>query len=272
MNAICHPPGQQRPAAFPEKTMILRNISAALVLAAAPAALVADEESRPGDCLSCDSQPDPQQPRPQPNPQPRPQPNPSPQQPRPQPNPQQPRPQPNPQQPRPQQPRPQQPQARRAAPKKETSMLGVSLGGVMPVGTFGDAVEMGFGLGGFWDMPFTRQLYGVATVQYNAFGEKENAAGIVKTTATTIGGTYALNFYLEGARTGLYGLAGVGYYSCTAEVDSKLLGKSYSHSGGEFGFEVGGGYYFDKNLAVEAKYFGGGDAWTWAQLSVKLRF
>jgi len=243
--------------------MQFSNICAALVLAAAgSAALVADEESKPGDCISCEPQPDPQQPRPNSNPQqPRsnPQPNPNQQQPRPQAS-------PNTQQPRPQQ----NSQQRRPAPKKEQMKLGISIGGVAPVDTFADAVQTGFGLGGFLDMPLGGQLYGVATVQYNVFGEKE-IPGIVTTTATTVGGTFDLNLYFEGARTGLYGLAGVGYYNCTAEMDSKLLGK-YSHSESVLGFEVGGGYYLNKNFAVEAKYFAGGDAWAWAQISVNLRF
>jgi len=176
---------------------------------------------------------------------------------------------------------PQKPQAKpqqkpqpKPQPKKQKSAFGASASYVVPAGVFGDAASGGFGVGVFWDMPLSGNLYGVASAQYNLFGGKDVLG--VKSSAATPGATYDLNYYFGKGRSGLYGLAGVGYYNCTVKVESELFGplgsNSMSKSKGELGFEAGAGFYFTPNCGVEAKYFAGGDSWTWVQASFKLRF
>jgi len=156
--------------------------------------------------------------------------------------------------------------------QKEGYKFGGYLSFVMPNGDFADLIQSGFGLGGFFEVPFTANWAGVASLQYNAFGEK--SFGLVKTSATTLGLNVDAHYYFEGKPTGFYALAGLGYNSVktTATVEIPFLGKAEeSTSNSDVGFNIGAGYYFSRNLGAEARYSTCDDL-KWIQASLKYRF
>jgi hypothetical protein len=170
--------------------------------------------------------------------------------------------------------------AQKAAPKIVAPKPFFGLAGslVNPMGDLADLVGMGFSVGAFYEMPFGPNFAGRGTVEYAMFGDKEEGvAGLATVTSSWnhVGVIAdALYYFDERARSG-YLLGGVGFYSQTAKVETKssvaYLNDSWSESETNVGVDIGGGYWFSKNLGAEAKYTSAGDA-DWLQLTVRWRF
>jgi len=147
--------------------------------------------------------------------------------------------------------------------------FGVQLSGEVPTGDFnvepGFSVRAwsGYGVGIFWEAPFTDNLYHVVGVQENQFED-----------AWLYSLSYDMQYYLQPSwQMGLYGLAGVSYLKCEASTHTDgYWYNSGTYKGNNFGLNLGVGLYFTRYLGVEAKCVFGTDSWSYMQFSAKWRF
>jgi len=129
-----------------------------------------------------------------------------------------------------------------------------------------EADGAGPGLGIFWEVPFTDNLYHVVGLQFNFASD-----------VTTFGVNYDLHYYLAGDwQIGPYGLAGLGYLHCSREGhyynDVWPYWHDYENSVNTVGLNLGVGHYFTRHLGAEAKLVLAANSWTHVQFSAKLRF
>jgi hypothetical protein len=143
--------------------------------------------------------------------------------------------------------------------------FGAAVSLVNPMGTMADVVGPGFSVGAFYEMPFGSSYALRGTLEYAMFTAKE--IGDIKSSMSHIGAIADALWYFGEARKG-YGLAGLGYYSQTVTVEVGGSSRSTSDSG--IGYNIGGGYWFSKNLGAEVKYISATDAWL--QVSLRYRF
>jgi hypothetical protein len=125
---------------------------------------------------------------------------------------------------------------------------------------------MGFGVGAFWEMPFTDRLNGRTTIDYSSFSNKTGKQGnsIYKAVDfSQMGLMCDATFDLNDQR--FYLLGGLGWYS------SKWSGEKESFSASNVCVNLGGGWRFTENFDLEAKYVVGGD-WPRMQVSLLWRF
>jgi opacity protein-like surface antigen len=148
------------------------------------------------------------------------------------------------------------------------SGFGVSVSGVNPGGDGANLGSTGFGVGAFWQAPFTNNLSGRIGADYVIYGGKDYLGVAWK--MNQLGASYDLLFDLS---ENLYVLGGVGYYktefTATATVDSHSA--SVTDSENKVGFGLGAGLKFGQDFGLEAKYIAIGDC-PRAQLSLSWRF
>lgn len=134
--------------------------------------------------------------------------------------------------------------------------LGIGLNANLPSGTFGDVAGTGIGGTAQLELGLTDQITGVATVGYITYGKKD-LLGIGSYTYSCIPVAAGVKYHLA---NGFYGIADVGLYSFTADVEVSFGGftSTASESSSEFGIGVGAGYCMplgDKmGLDITAKY------------------
>jgi Outer membrane protein beta-barrel domain len=121
-----------------------------------------------------------------------------------------------------------------------TSRFAVSGGVAMPMGDFGDAVDMGFTVGGSWAKGLTDKVDFRLNADYARFGTKG-----VDGTWSQLGVMANGVLKFEG---GMYGLAGLGFVNQTLDIDG--LG---SESEGDLAWNVGAGFNVNKWF-IEARY------------------
>jgi len=149
--------------------------------------------------------------------------------------------------------------------------FGVQGSYVTPIGDFNvepgfsTYAEPSFGIGIFWEAPFTDNLYHVVGLQANNLDY-----------AAVWSLSYDMQYYLQPSwQIGLYGLAGLSYMKCEANMHSND-GYGYNYGGeysaNNFGLDLGVGLYFTRYVGVEAKCVLGTNSWSYMQFSAKLRF
>jgi len=125
--------------------------------------------------------------------------------------------------------------------------------------------EPGYGVGVFWEAPFTDNLYHVVGLQANSFDD-----------ASLYSLSYDMQYYLQPSwQMGLYGFAGLSYMKCEANMHLNDYSWNYGnspYSANNFGLDLGVGLYFTRYVGVEAKCVLGTDSWSYMQFSAKLRF
>jgi hypothetical protein len=125
----------------------------------------------------------------------------------------------------------------------------LNIGGnvALPMGNFGDVAGTGFGGSAQFEMQFTPQLLGTASIGYITWGGKDFG---------TFSYTYSAIPILVGAKYffmpsgGFYGHAQLGLYMFSADVESPAIvvggitvgGGNVSSSNSEFAFAFGPGY------------------------------
>lgn len=144
--------------------------------------------------------------------------------------------------------------------------LGVAGSLVMPTGDLSEIASGGFAVGAFFELPFTKNISGSGSLQYSIFGGGE--VGTVTYAIVELGVNADLQFY-PNENGPLYFLGGVGFHSFAMGLSDGSTTDA-ADLGSEFGFNVGGGYYFNRNFGVEARYVLCADPWL--QLSLKWRF
>ncbi len=114
-------------------------------------------------------------------------------------------------------------------------------GGVaLPMGDLGDVADMGFGIGGSYAMMISK-----LNVRFDVDWTRHGLSDI-DGSISQLGGT--VNAIFPFADKGVYGLAGLGFYNQTIDIDG--FG---SDSEGDLAWNVGLGFGKDR-WAIEAKY------------------
>ena len=111
----------------------------------------------------------------------------------------------------------------------------------LPMGSFGDVYDMGFGATVRGELPFSKQLVGIATVGFLTWSGDMSGFGTTidyKTTAIPV--RAGAKYYFDKKGTGLYGIGELGlhFYSSTVEGGGMNLDASST----EFALALGGGY------------------------------
>ncbi len=130
------------------------------------------------------------------------------------------------------------------------SRFGAKAGIALPMGDFGDAVGLGFHLGGHLTMPLQGKLALRVDVDYGRYGG-EDGTGIDN--VSLLGGVANLVYRMEtGSELKPYLLGGIGFYNTSIEGNG---GGSADES--DLAFNVGIGYDFkfgNSNLFTELRY------------------
>jgi len=132
---------------------------------------------------------------------------------------------------------------------------------------FSTYVKPGFGIGIFWEVPATDNLYHVVALQATDLGYASDNAPVWSL-------SYDMQYYLQPSwQIGLYGLVGVSYMRANAFMHvidrNGYPGEEYVNN---FGLNLGVGHYFTRHIGAEAKCVFGTDSWSYMQFSAKLRF
>ncbi len=133
--------------------------------------------------------------------------------------------------------------------------LGANL--AAPVGDFGDAAGIGFGLSGRYEAGINENLTWNGTLGFLSFSDSEDL-GFNYSMIPITGG---LKYYFTENFNGFYAGADLGIYIVRAK--GEFLGVDVDESDSEFGFAPGAGYHINNidiqasfNLVGDADYFG----------------
>jgi hypothetical protein len=113
---------------------------------------------------------------------------------------------------------------------------GLELG--IPMGTFGDGANLGFGVTARYDAPIKDKLSWTGTIGYLSYGLKGSGVSGHTSMIPIMGG---IKYYFNEANNGFYGGADIGFVPITVSVDVSGFGNS-SASETRFGFAPGVGY------------------------------
>jgi hypothetical protein len=142
--------------------------------------------------------------------------------------------------------------------------VGAELG--LPMGTFGDASNVGFGGSLRYEMPMGDNLALMGTAGYLTFGGKEvttGFAGIASVTSKSTSGLIPIQvgakYYFQEQQSGFYGMVQLGLtlINSSTDVTTDILGTktttSVSGNTSGFGYAPGVGYHLD-NLDFGLSY------------------
>lgn len=121
------------------------------------------------------------------------------------------------------------------------SKMSVGVGGnlALPMGSFGDAANMGFGGGAKFEYTLQSNLHLTASAQYLMFGAKDDIVGVEWSIIPILAGAkyyFGQNFYSMAE-------VGMNLYNTKATINLPFFGKTtVEASGSDFGFAGGVGY------------------------------
>ena len=123
--------------------------------------------------------------------------------------------------------------------------LGAEL--ALPMGSFGDAAGIGFGVSGRIEHPLGDNVGLCLTVGWLTFGEKDNS-GVTETMIPIQAG---IKYYFTENQNGLYGMVDLGVHSLTSKVD--FLGTTISSSVSKLSYAPEIGYHL-ANIDLGLRY------------------
>jgi len=114
--------------------------------------------------------------------------------------------------------------------------------------------KMGFGLSAFGEMGLNANMALRGRLDYNVFGEGEDASSIIKlkANATTVFADFIYSF--DSHEKGFYAFGGLGLVAGKLEYDFKGISVDFSASGSSLGVSLGCGYNFNKNMGLELSW------------------
>jgi len=121
------------------------------------------------------------------------------------------------------------------------SKMSVGVGGnlALPMGSFGDAANMGFGGGAKFEYALQSNLHLTVSAQYLMFGAKDDIVGVEWSIIPILAGAkyyFGQNFYSMAE-------VGMNFWNSKATITLPFFGKTtVETSGSDFGFAVGAGY------------------------------
>lgn len=125
--------------------------------------------------------------------------------------------------------------------QKKKMFIGGGVEIALPQGDFGDAFSMGFGATATFEMPFSDQLYGIATAGYIVWSaDEDNWGSNVDVTSGSIPILAGVKYFFD-KKGGFYVLGQGGFYlsSATVEVNGVEVADD---SESDFAIRAGGGY------------------------------
>lgn len=143
--------------------------------------------------------------------------------------------------------------------------FGITAGGTLPMGDFGDAADFGFHLGALADYKFAGTPFGLRVdgqwhrneLKGELFNDPDIGSANVTGHSTILFGAASLTLEPAASASTVvpYGIAGIGIYNTKATVS--FQGEDFSDSETKPGFNVGGGFKFKLSgfdAFVEARF------------------
>lgn len=121
------------------------------------------------------------------------------------------------------------------------SKMAVGVGGnlALPMGTFGDVANMGFGGGAKFEYVLQSNLHLTGSVQYLMFGAKDDVVGVEWSIIPVLAG--AKYYFNKNVYT--MGEVGMNFWNTKATIIFPIIGKTtVEASDSDFGFAAGAGY------------------------------
>jgi hypothetical protein len=128
--------------------------------------------------------------------------------------------------------------------------VGAQVGLSVPMGNFGDAANLGFGVLGNFYYGINQNIDITGTVGYESWGS--DVSGVSFSNVPILAG---IRYYFQRSQLTPYGVAEIGINNFSASYSNSYFG-SYSATSTDFGLNLGGGFLYslgNMDLDVNAK-------------------